>query len=243
MFLIVRNVLTKILPLELKYWLVRNLAGVGIFFDKNLRGVALVADTDKEFYDLYKKNKKLSLLDVKKAYFLHLFAKETSHLSGSIAELGVYRGAGSRIIYEALESKKKFYLFDSWEGLPKTDAVGDENWKEGELQEADIDEVKKLLYEDDFIFIKGFFPQCLETFKMPEDEEFSFIHLDMDLYTSTKDALIYFYPRMQKGGMILIDDYEVKACAGVQKAVKEFLTNKNENSIPLFTGQGLIIKQ
>lgn len=243
MFLFVRNVLRRVMPIQMKYSLVRNLANVGVFFDKNLRGVELVADRDKPFYDLYKKNKKLSLLDVKKAYFLHLFAKESANLPGEVAELGVYRGAGSRIIYEAINKKKKFYLFDSWEGLPQTDAAGDENWDEGELQEADIDEVKKLLHEDDFIFIQGFFPQSLETFDMPADEKFSFVHMDMDLYTSTKDALDYFYPRMVQGGMIIIDDFEVTACPGVVRAAKEALDGKPENAVPLLTGQGLIIKQ
>lgn len=243
MFLTVRNALKTVIPKQTKYWLVRNLPYLEIGLAKNLRGVELIADADQKFFDLYKSISSRSLLDIKKAYFLYCFARETAELSGDVAELGVYRGAGSRIIYEAINKKKKFYLFDSWEGLPKTENDGDENWEEGELDEADIDEVKKFLPEKEFIFVKGFFPQSLSIIDIDPKDEFSFIHLDLDISSSTIDALNHFYPKMQKGGIIVLDDYGVLACQGVKIAVDNFFMDKIENPVPLLTGQGLIIKQ
>lgn len=244
MFLAVRNTLRTVMPKQTKYWLVRNLPYLEIGLAKNLRGVELIADADKKFYDIYKNINDRSLLDIKKAYFLYCFARQTAELPGDVAELGVYRGAGSRIIYEAIDNKKKsFYLFDSWEGLPKSVTDGDENWEEGELDEADIDEVKQFLPEKEFIFVKGFFPQSLSTIDIPDDKKFSFMHLDMDLHTSTIDALNHFYTKMVKGGIIIFDDYGVLACQGLKHAVDNFFKDKPEHPIPLLTGQGLIIKQ
>lgn len=244
MFLTIRNLLNRLIPSKFKYWLVRNLPSIEIFFAKNLRGVQLIADTDKTFLDLYKNISNRSLLDIKKAYFLYNFAKECSSLNGDIAELGVYRGAGARLIYEGLASKdKRIFLFDTYEGLPKTDAEGDENWQEGDLNDVDLGDVKRHLPEENFSFVKGFFPDSLKLTPINEQSTFSFIHIDFDLYVSTIDALDYFYPKMVSGGIILVDDYGVLACQGVLRAVNEFFQGKDENPIPLFTGQGLIIKK
>ena len=46
------------------------------------------------------------------------------------------------------------------------------------------------------------------------------LRLDGDLYESTMDALTHLYPRLEKGGYAIIDDYaSVKAC---QQAVNDY---------------------
>ena len=71
------------------------------------------------------------------------------------------------------------------------------------------------------------------------EKSFCFVHLDVDLYKSTIDALRFFFPKMVQGGVILIHDFHSD---GIQKAFEEF---KNENKIHLIelTGsQAMIIK-
>jgi hypothetical protein len=40
-----------------------------------------------------------------------------------------------------------------------------------------------------------------------ENEKFSFVHSDVDLYASTRSVLEFFYPRMLPGGVILTHDF------------------------------------
>lgn len=42
--------------------------------------------------------------------------------------------------------------------------------------------------------------------RQPRDLKFCFVHLDVNLYTSYKECIEYFYPRVVKGGIILLDE-------------------------------------
>ena len=100
-----------------------------------------------------------------------------------------------------------------------------------------VKRIKKLLNKYDNVdIIKGIFP---ESGKKIIKNKFCFVHLDVDLYKSTIESLKFFFPKMVKGGIILIHDFHSD---GIQKAVREF---KNENQIQLIelTGsQAMIIK-
>lgn len=61
--------------------------------------------------------------------------------------------------------------------------------------------------------------------------QFALILIDCDQYAGTKFCLEYFYGRMSRGGMILIDDYFTPVgqdIVGVKVAVDEFLEDKPE---------------
>ena len=68
------------------------------------------------------------------------------------------------------------------------------------------------------------------------------MHLDTDLYFSTKDSLIFFYEKLEKNGIILCDDYNFINELGVKKAFKDFKKIPANKIISLDTGQVLIIK-
>lgn len=72
-------------------------------------------------------------------------------------------------------------------------------------------------------------------------KKFCFVHLDVDLYKSTKDCLEFFYPRMVRGGIILTHDYNY-VFKGVKKAYNEFFANKPEAVIKLADYQALMVK-
>ena len=71
---------------------------------------------------------------------------------------------------------------------------------------------------------------------------FSFIHLDVDLYEPTRDSIEFFYPRINKGGILVCDDYMQTVCPGATKAIDEFLADKPEKMIALSGGGGFFIK-
>ncbi len=70
-----------------------------------------------------------------------------------------------------------------------------------------------------FVFHKGWFQHVLP--KVSETlGAISLLRLDGDLYESTKVCLEYLYPKVSKGGYVIIDDYALTGC---RKAVHEYL--------------------
>ncbi len=60
---------------------------------------------------------------------------------------------------------------------------------------------------------------------MPEKIAFAF--LDGDFYDSIRDSLKLVLPRVQQGGVIIVDDYAREALPGAAKAVHELLPHQN----------------
>lgn len=96
------------------------------------------------------------------------------------------------------------------------------------------------LQEDKYpnvFFYKGLFP---ETARPAENKTFAFVHLDVDLLSSTFDALKFFYPRMEKEGVILSHDFSTTI--GVRKAFHDYFADKPEPVFELGTSQCFAVK-
>jgi O-methyltransferase len=154
---------------------------------------------------------------------------------GFIAELGVYKGETAKLMHYYLP-ERKLYLFDTFQGFDAT-AIKDERRvtnlavDENDFTNTSISKVKKYItpLNENLIIMEGNFPETVLDIEFPEG--FAFVHLDADLYTSTKNGLNYFYPKMNKGGFILIHDYN--AWPGARKAVDEFSEERTLIPIPL----------
>jgi len=160
------------------------------------------------------------------------------HIDGDMAEVGVYQGGSARLICE-FKGNKNLHLFDTFEGIPeKCITENDSNGVKGGVFSAEFQNVKKYLrkYPNVFFYV-GVFP---ETAKHLEDISFSFVHLDVDTYRTTFDALDYFYPRMNVGGVFISHDY--MTLEGVRKAFVEFFEGKSEPIIELAGSQCLVVK-
>jgi hypothetical protein len=162
-------------------------------------------------------------------------ARSVAHIRGDIAEVGVYRAASSKIIREA-EPEKTFHLFDTFEGLPKSQKE-DERFYEGLYKSSLADVQQYLSSYRNLHFYKGLFPDTAGPVK---DLTFSFVHLDVDLYESTFNALEFFWPRMTAGGVILSHDYST--VAGVKEAFDTFFSSKNVAVIALEDSQCLVVR-
>lgn len=147
-------------------------------------------------------------------------------IDGSFAEVGVYKGETSRIIH-ALDPGRSFYLFDTFEGFPSSDL---EVGSDSRFQDTSVEIVKDVIGDmNNIILRKGYFP---ETAKGLEDETFSFVMLDLDLYKPTLAGLEFFYPRVRTGGYIFAHDYNSpESNHAVSRAVDEFLKDKPEKAI------------
>jgi hypothetical protein len=155
-----------------------------------------------------------SAIPAQRLAVLARLAQETCPLSGDMAELGVYRGGSARVICAACPHKL-LHLFDTFAGLPADDDDLQGFHRQGQFA-AELGEVQSYLAGLKVTYHVGTFPN------MPlPDARFSLIHLDADLYQSTTAALAYFWPRMVRGGALVLDDYRWHHCPGVARAVEE----------------------
>jgi hypothetical protein len=96
---------------------------------------------------------------------------------------------------------------------------------------------KRLSHWNGVHIIKGYFPESATPIR---EKQFAFVHLDVDIYSSTRGALEFFYDRMINGGIIISHDYG--QAAGVKRAFDEFFVGKQERIIELPMSQCAVIK-
>lgn len=172
-------------------------------------------------------------------------------IEGDLVECGV--AAGSQIgvmghACRALNSDKRIYAYDSYEGIPlagpnDTDQPGigpvdpnrplPSNTREllvsSGITVHGLDVVQNnirrrwgLKYEN-YTFVKGWFQ---DTVHLNTIEKIALLRLDGDLYESTKVCLDHLHHKVQKGGFVIVDDY---ALDGARFAVKEYFQKHNLN--------------
>lgn len=189
---------------------------------------------DLKMIQKIKKESDMLFMDAE-AYQILTVVRNTRKIKGDIAEIGVYRGGSSKIICKAKQNKH-LYLFDTFEGLPEPDKTDSAHFHKGNFTSR-YEEVKNYLkaYKDVHIY-KGLFPDTAGPIK---NKSFSFVHIDVDIYKSTLDCLKFFYPRVNRGGVILLHDYTISK--GLKKAVDEFFKNKREPVVEIPAGTQCII--
>ncbi|NLF83438.1 MAG: hypothetical protein GX568_05595 [Candidatus Gastranaerophilales bacterium] len=120
-----------------------------------------------------------------------------AELDGLYLEFGVYNGSSINYIAE-LKKDKTIYGFDSFEGLP-------EDWEgslKGKFKVDSIPEVK-----NNVKLIKGWFNETLPLFARENNEQVAFIHVDCDLYSSTKTIFNQLGSKIISGTIIFFDEY------------------------------------
>ncbi len=177
------------------------------------------------------------LLNNQEAYQIYSAVKKTAKIEGVIAEVGTFKGGSAKLICEA-KGDKEFYTFDTFEGLPPTKKIDEVFFYEGQMK-VSVEPVRDYLSSYTNVHIGvGLFPQ--DTGHMIKNKTFSFVHLDVDLYESTKNCLEFFYPRLNKGGVIISHDYVTMP--GVNEAFNEFFRDKPEIILEPSRSQALVVK-
>ena len=165
---------------------------------------------------------------------VHSLAAACRSIPGDYAEVGVFRGTSARMICAA-KGEKLLYLFDTFAGLPDP-GKEDERFSQKQFA-AEVEKVRRRLEQFQGVTIcPGLFP---ETGECIADHRFAFVHLDVDLYSSTRDSLEFFYSRMSPGGIILSHDYA--QAEGVRRAFDEFFAERRERVIRLPMSQCMVI--
>jgi O-methyltransferase len=177
-----------------------------------------------------------------------------NNIDGAFVECGVFQGGNAvvmiRTLLNAGVTDRDIYLYDTFEGFPKPEAIDFEylvgpaleTWQKfkqpGDQSEDNSDwlryplekvqqRVLALGYPVERIhFIKGLVEN---TIPQQVPEKIALLRLDTDFYRSTKHELIHMHPRLQRGGILIIDDYG--ALHGARVATDEYTT---ENKIAYF---------
>jgi len=181
-----------------------------------------------------------TLVSKDRCWNIYSFCKHCSVIGGDFVECGVYKGGTAYIIANAISDDTVLHLFDTFDGMPELANNDPAPEKSGDYKSNFDDVVSFLSGFNNICFYRGVMPETFKTVNVPK---VSFLHVDVDLYASTRDVFGFFYDKMVIGGVILCDDYGFPGYADAAKrAVDEFFIDKKETPIYLPTGQCLIIK-
>jgi len=191
---------------------------------------------------------KRTLLHYDRLYMLYQAISNVSHLVDehvSMAEVGVYRGGGSYFIASAVDAlskaRPKIHAFDTFEGHPDDISADDDSHWPGKFGDTSFAEVKEYLSVFPNVIVhKGRFQdRCSEI----AGEQFCFVHVDVDIYSATRDCLDFFSDRLLVGGVMIVDDYGFTTCEGSKQAVDNFVAQRrNFMKFYLETGQSLLVR-
>lgn len=161
-------------------------------------------------------------------------------IPGAFVECGVYKGGCSMAAAYAFRrvgrSDVEFWLYDTYEGMPPASAE-DVHLKSGKSatamfpkdgtawDAASFEEVTANMARTNYPkarihMVKGLVEETIPA-KIPD--QISILRLDTDWYASTKHELEHLFPRLSRGGVLIIDDYG--HWEGNRKAVDEYFAD------------------
>jgi O-methyltransferase len=198
--------------------------------------------------------------NVEKMMNIHLLLLQTIRMQiiGDIVELGCFRGTSAALLQKTLEmteSDKRLHVYDSFQGLPdriERDCTDGLFLKGGDLKTSSS-VIRRLFNERNLRLPEiheGWFSDTLPN-QLPSS--ISFAHLDGDFYESIMDSLVYSYPKLSRGAVVVIDDYcdpsvinVHNKLPGVKEACDVFFADKIEKVNVLLCGgqcHGYFIKE
>jgi hypothetical protein len=127
------------------------------------------------------------------------FALNKIKHDGLYCEFGVYQG--STLNHTARRIKSTIYGFDSFQGLP-------EFWRDGFPAGAfEISAEKLPKCESNVELVVGWFEDTLPSFVLKHSGSLAFLHIDCDLYSSTKTIFDKIGPQIVSGTVLVFDEY------------------------------------
>jgi hypothetical protein len=145
---------------------------------------------------------------------------QVASLEGEVAEVGVWRGGSAKLLARAMPGRM-VHLFDTFEGMPETSEF--DILQPGDFSDTSLESVNEFLQGYNVHFWPGLFPDSARLLpRLLPDTQFVLVHVDVDIYESTKAACEFFWPLLVEGGIMVFDDYNNSECPGANKAVDEF---------------------
>jgi O-methyltransferase len=165
-------------------------------------------------------------------------------LNGCVCEAGSFKGGSTAKLSIACKIVgRRLFVFDSFEGIPESNDNHDKNidgerafFRKGSYC-GSLQEVTDNVYQFGELgvceFIKGWFENTLPQFSEP----IAVLYLDVDLASSTRTCLKYFYPLVVPGGVIYSQDGHLQRIIDLLGSI-DFWENEVHVSRPEIEGLG-----
>ena len=135
------------------------------------------------------------------------------------------------------------HLYDAWAGMRDDLLEDSEKHLAGEYDYLNVETTKKNLNNaglNGFCFNEGFIPSLFIEQTGPED--LVWLHIDLNSSAPTWSAMNHFWPRLERGGVILLDDYALSGYEATKRVIDVWIADTKGSLFHFPTGQGLIIK-
>ena len=162
--------------------------------------------------------------------------KLSSNIPGCIIECGVFKGISLirlATLLKLLKSNKKIIAFDTFGKHTTTKISSDHKrrkillsqGKEGISEKQLMSILKRKGLEKNIQLIKGDITKTVPMYlKLNPKLKISLLNLDVDFYEPSISILKNFYPKLSKGGILMLDDYGI--WDGETMAVNEYFYGK-----------------
>jgi O-methyltransferase len=200
----------------------------------------------EDFEEAFKKHGSVVGIPDQRVFFLQAALRGLEHVEGDIVECGVRHGRSTLFMASANKGRREIHIFDSFEGLSdpsEKDGETEVFKKDGKTRKFKIRNIDRVLKRfESYPSIKVYQGWIPERFSEIAERKFAMVHVDVDLYEPTLDALKFFWDRLNLGGMIICDDYGASGYPGAKLAMDEFFDDKSETPIELPSGQAFVTK-
>jgi hypothetical protein len=202
--------------------------------------VEIPSDVEADFIPLFRRCRPFTLSSVERQYALYLAGGYLGRegIAGEIVECGVWRGGSAMMAslsaLAAGDSARRFALYDTFGSFPAPGNRDDQSawatWRHisssGRLAGAplpSVDEVRRNMLStgiepDRLTIVQG---RVEDTIPDRAPNRIALLRLDTDWYSSTRHELEHLYPRLEPGGVLIIDDYG--CMRGAREAADEFI--------------------
>lgn len=154
---------------------------------------------------------------------------EREQIPGSFVECGVWRGGASIYARACLDKSRRVYACDSFNGLPYD--TREPEYCRFDFLKVGVDEVRENFRKfgqlENVEFKRGFFGPQLGEIPAP----IAILRADGDMYSSTMQILEPLYPKIARGGFLIIDDWGLEPC---RNAIMDY-RNKHHISDEIIT--------
>lgn len=163
-------------------------------------------------------------------------------IEGAFVECGVWKGGSAMAMAMVLQAlgvtDRELYLYDTYAGMsaPGKEDVSvnglraEDRFRESRLSDdssdwclSPLEEVRENLHRTGYPaerihFVEG---KVEETIPGTVPERIALLRIDTDWYESTRHEMIHLYPLLERGGVLIVDDYG--HWEGARKAVDEYI--------------------
>lgn len=163
-------------------------------------------------------------------------------------EVGAYRGGSTRLIAEVAAEllgadRVTCHCIDTFEGHSYEDLPAGREGVHTAVKFSRTSYEEVCSYLSDLPFVRVTRGRIQEVAREFTNERVHLLHLDVDIYEPTLFSLEFFWERMARGGIIVVDDYGFSTCPGVELAVTEFVAGRSSHvGLQLMTGQYVLAK-